>query len=89
MTNQIPEIKINSKKVLFSLIGIVILLVVLSIWGQRIRFFGVADIRGYWHEFLLDFLMSAFYLDSEGNIPAHFNALLLWEWLKGWAKIGI
>lgn len=77
MTNQIPEIKINSKKVLFSLIGIVILLVVLSIWGQRIRFFGVADIRGYWHEFLLDFLMSAFYLDSEGNIPAHFNALLL------------
>ena len=77
MTNQTPEIKINSKKILFTLIGIIILLVGLSIWGQRIRYFGIADIRGYWHEFLLDLLMSAFYLDSEGNIPAHFNALLL------------
>jgi hypothetical protein len=77
MKNQITEIKINSKKILLSLIVFTILLVALSIWGQRIRYFGVADIRGYWHEFLMDLLMSAFYLDSEGNIPAHFNALLL------------
>lgn len=77
MTNQIPEIKINSKKILLSLIVFTILLVALSIWGQRIRYFGVADIRGYWHEFLIDILMSAFYMDAEGNIPAHLNALLL------------
>ena len=77
MTNQIPEIKINSKKILIVLIGFVFVLVGFSIWGQRIRFFGVADIRGYWHEFLMDILMSAFYMDAEGNIPAHLNALLL------------
>ena len=61
MTNQIPEIKINSKKILFTLIAFTILLVAFSIWGQRIRYFGVADIRGAWHEFLMDILMSAFY----------------------------
>lgn len=77
MTNQIPEIKISSKKILIVLIGVVFVLVGFSIWGQRIRYFGVADIRGYWHEFLLDLLMSAFYMDAEGNIPAHLNALLL------------
>ncbi|NJN79919.1 MAG: hypothetical protein HC797_05285 [Anaerolineales bacterium] len=49
----------------------------LSIWGQRIRFFGVADIRGAWHEFLIDQLIQNFYLDSEGNIPTFTNALLL------------
>jgi hypothetical protein len=77
MTNQIPEIKINSKKVLIILIGVVFVLVGFSIWGQHIRFFGVADIRGAWHEFLMDLLMSAFYLDAEGNIPSYWNALLL------------
>lgn len=77
MTNQIPEIKINTKKILFTLIGIILVLVGLSIWGQRIRFFGVADIRGAWHEFLIDQLIQNFYMDAEGNIPTFFNALLL------------
>ncbi|MBL8090315.1 MAG: hypothetical protein KF758_16210 [Anaerolineales bacterium] len=77
MTNQFPEVKINSKKILAALIGVVFVLVGFSIWGQHIRFFGVADIRGYWHEFLMDLLMSAFYLDAEGNIPSYWNALLL------------
>ncbi|MBL8049971.1 MAG: hypothetical protein JNM46_02005 [Anaerolineales bacterium] len=77
MTNPIPEIKINSKKILISLVGFTLLLVGLSIWGQHIRYFGVTDIRGAWHEFLIDLLMSAFYLDAEGNIPSHWNALLL------------
>lgn len=77
MTNQIPEIKINSKKILITLIGIVITLVILSVWGQRIRYFGVADIRGAWHEFLLDQLMQNFYMDAEGNVTTYANALLL------------
>lgn len=77
MTNQIPEIKINTKKILFTLIGIILVLVGLSIWGQRIRFFGVADIRGVWHEFLIDQLIQNFYLDAEGNFTTYTNALLL------------
>ncbi|RJP52104.1 MAG: hypothetical protein C4557_06855 [Anaerolineaceae bacterium] len=77
MTDQPTCIKFNSKRILIFLLAIVAALVTLSIWGQRIRFFGVADIRGYWHEFLLDLLMSAFYLDAEGNVPTFANALLL------------
>ncbi len=77
MTNQNIEIKINSKKILFSLLGVIIILVGLSIWGQKIRFFGVADIRGPWHEFLMDQLMQNFFMDAEGNIPTFTNALLL------------
>lgn len=77
MENQNITIKLNSKRILFFLLAIVAALVGLSIYGQKIRFFGVADIRGYWHEFLLDLLMSAFYLDGEGNIPTFANALML------------
>ncbi|GMV35099.1 MAG: hypothetical protein DCC59_09700 [Chloroflexi bacterium] len=77
MTNQPPAIRIKPLRVLFLLLGLIALLVSLSIWGQRIKYFGVADIRGYWHEFFLDLLMSAFYLDAESNIPSFVNALLL------------
>lgn len=77
MTNQIPEIKINSKKVFIILMSVISILVGLSIWGQRIRYFGVADIRGAWHEFLIDQLMQNFYMDAEGNITTYTNALLL------------
>ncbi|MBI3168230.1 MAG: hypothetical protein HYZ22_07125 [Chloroflexi bacterium] len=77
MTNQAPIIKLNPKKTLIFLFALVAALVALSIWGQHMRFIGVGDIRGYWHEFFIDLMMSAFYLDSEGNIPTYINALLL------------
>lgn len=77
MTNQNTIIQINSKKVLAFLISLIVVLVALSIWGQRIRFFGVSDIHGPWHEFLIDQLIQNFYMDSEANIPTFFNALLL------------
>ncbi|MBM4426060.1 MAG: hypothetical protein FJ031_02345 [Chloroflexi bacterium] len=77
MTNQNTTIHIYPKRILIGLLGIIGILVALSIYGQRIRFFGVADIRGAWHEFWLDLLMQAFYLDAEGNISTHVNALLL------------
>jgi lipid-A-disaccharide synthase-like uncharacterized protein len=77
MEDQIIAIEIKSKRILTALLALIVLLVALSIYGQHIRFFGVADIRGYWHEFLLDLLMSAFYLDGESNIPTYANALLL------------
>lgn len=77
MTNQKTKVHLNPKKILIGLLGIIGILVGLSIYGQKIRFFGVADIRGASHEFFLDLLMQAFYLDTEGNISTHFNALLL------------
>jgi len=77
MTNQTPTITINPKRILIVLFAIVILLVILSIWGQHMRFFGVSDIRGAWHEFLIDQMMNNFYLDFEGNVPTYANALLL------------
>lgn len=77
MTNQNITIHINPKKVLIFLLTLIAILVGLSIWGQRIRFFGVADIRGPWHEFLMDQLMQNFYMDAEGNITTYTNALLL------------
>ncbi len=77
MTQQTPIIKLNPKRTLIFLFALVAALVGLSIWGQHIRFFGVEDIRGYWHEFAIDMLMSSFYLDAESNIPTFTNALLL------------
>ena len=72
-----------------ALLVIVAAIVGLSIYGQKIRFFGVADIRGPWHEFILDQLMKSFYLDSEGNIVTFINALLLFIPSLILAEIGI
>ncbi|MBI5825453.1 MAG: hypothetical protein HZB18_15600 [Chloroflexi bacterium] len=77
MTSQTTTIKINPKRILIGLLAMVAAIVALSIYGQKIRFFGVADIRGPWHEFLIDQLMQNFYLDAEGNITTFINALLL------------
>ncbi|MBI3150712.1 MAG: hypothetical protein HYZ21_01120 [Chloroflexi bacterium] len=77
MTGEIPTIKLSPKYILIGLLLLVAAIVALSIYGQKIRFFGVADIRGPWHEFLLDQLMQNFYLDAEGNVTTFVNALLL------------
>ncbi len=77
MTNQSATVQFNPKKILIALLVMVGAIVGLSIYGQKIRFFGVADIRGPWHEFILDQLMKSFYLDAEGNIVTFINALLL------------
>ncbi|HNO32579.1 MAG TPA: hypothetical protein PKI78_12390, partial [Anaerolineales bacterium] len=76
MTNP-SIIKLNTKKVLIILFALVAFLVGMSIWGQHMRFFGVGDIRGPWHEFLIEIMMNAFYLDAESNIPTFINALML------------
>ena len=77
MSTQTANIKINPKKILIALLLMVAVIVSLSIYGQKVRFFGIADLRGPWHEFLLDQLMQNFYLDAEGNITTFINALLL------------
>jgi len=89
MTNQSPIIKLNPPKTLIILIVLVATLVGLSIWGQHMRFFGVADIRGPWHEAFIDIMMSSFYLDNESNVPTYINALLLFIPSLLLAAIGI
>jgi hypothetical protein len=60
-----------------SLLGVIVLLVALSIWGQYLRYFQrFVDIRA-WMEFVLDLLNHKFYLDAESNIPTWFNTVLL------------
>ncbi len=77
MTDTIPTIKLNPYRLLTSLLATTFLLVVLSIWGQYLRFFQEAvDIRP-WMEFWLDILNHKFYLDAETNIPTWFNSMLL------------
>ena len=77
MTSQTVTVKINPKRILIILFSMVVILIGLSIYGQKLRFFGVADIHGPWHEFLIDQLMQNFFLDAEGNITTYINALLL------------
>lgn len=89
MTNQTATIKIKPLRILVILLAMVVIIVALSIYGQKVRFFGVADIRGPWHEFVLDQLMQNFYLDAEGNITTYLNALLLFIPSLLLAAIGI
>lgn len=71
-------VKLNPTRVLIVLLAIIVLLVGFSIWGQSLRLLPTYfDIRGPWHEFVIDLLIHAFYLDNEGNIPTYFNTILL------------
>lgn len=77
MPNDTPTIKISSKGTLITLLIISAVLVGFSIWGEYIKYFGVGDIHGPIHEFLIDLLMNSFYTDKEANIPTYFNTIIL------------
>lgn len=73
-----PIIKLNPRRILFTLIGICALLVCLSILGQYLRFYpGSIDMHGTFQEFIIDLLMHSFYTDAESNIPTYFNTIIL------------
>lgn len=77
MSNDAATINISPKRTLIVLLVISAVLVCFSIWGEYIKYFGVGDIRGPIHEFLLDVLMNSFYTDKEANIPTYFNTIIL------------
>ena len=78
MANATPVIKLSPKKILFILLGICVLLVCLSIYGQYLRFFPESiDMHGAFQEFGVDLLMHSFYTDAESNIPTYFNTIIL------------
>lgn len=78
MSNPIPTIRLNPKRILMILAAMIALLVSLSIWGQYLRFFpGSFDIHGPWDEFWINLLMQGFYVDLEANVPTYFNTIIL------------
>ncbi len=77
MSNPAPTIKVSPKGILTTLLFISALLVGMSIWGEYVKYFGVGDIRGPIHEFLIDLLVHSFYTDAEANIPTYFNTIIL------------
>jgi hypothetical protein len=66
-----------SIKTLVILLSIIAALFVLSVWGQHIKRFGFGEVYGGWHEILVDFMISEFYMDDESNVPTYFNTALL------------
>jgi len=85
LNNQHASVHFWPARVLIVLIGIVVLLVGLSIWGQYLRFFlGSVDMRASM-EIGLDLLTHKFYMDAETNIPTWFNTVLLvWVAMLFW-----
>lgn len=92
LNNQHASIQLHPARVLIVLIGIVVLLVGLSIWGQYLRFFQDAVDMQAWMEMGLDLLTHKSYMDAETNIPTWFNTVLLFciailSWLIGTLKV--
>ena len=78
MENSTPNIKLNPKRILFTLFAITILLIGLSIWGQYLKYIPQSfDMHGAWQEFGVDLLMRSFFTDAEANVPTYFNTIIL------------
>jgi len=78
MPNQFPPIRIRPVRVTIAFFAITVLLVLLSIAGQYLKYTpGAVDIRGPVHEYFIGLLIHEFYLDNEGNVPTYFNVFLL------------
>lgn len=78
MSDQFPPIRILPARITITFFALTVLLVVLSIAGQYIKYTpGAVDIRGPVHEYFIDLLMQEFFLDSERSVPTYFNVLLL------------
>jgi hypothetical protein len=89
MTTQTPTITLNPKKVLIFLVSLIAVLVALSIRGQYVKYFGVSDIRGIPHEFVLDLLMGNFNMDNEVSVPTFVNIVILFVAALTLTAIGI
>jgi hypothetical protein len=70
-------IKIDPRKIAFSLLSVSIVIMLLSLLGQRFRFFGGYDIKGPVQEYFLDTFIFEFFINNEGNIATFWNTMLL------------
>jgi hypothetical protein len=76
-TTNLQPIKIKPAKVAISLLSVSFVILVLSLIGQRFRFFGGYSISGPVQEFFLDMYIFEFFINNEGNIATFWNTFLL------------
>jgi hypothetical protein len=70
-------IKVRPAKIALALFSVSFIILVLSLIGQRFRFFGGYSISGPVEEFFLDTYIFEFFINNEGNIATFWNSLLL------------
>jgi hypothetical protein len=70
-------IRIKPLKIALSLLSISFLVMLLSLLGQRFRFFGGYSINGPVQEYFLDAFIFEFFINNEGNVATFWNTLLL------------
>jgi hypothetical protein len=70
-------IRIKPSKIALSLLSISFGIMILSLLGQRFRFFGGYRISGPVQEYFLDTFIFEFFINNEGNIATFWNTLLL------------
>lgn len=75
-TNLQP-INIKPAKIASSLLSVSFVILVLSLIGQRYRFFGGYSVSGPVQEFFLDMYIFEFFINNEGNIATFWNTFLL------------
>ena len=70
-------IKIKPTRIALSLLSVSLVIMLLSLLGQRFRFFGGYSISGPVQEYFLDTFIFEFFINNEGNIATFWNTLLL------------
>ena len=70
-------IKIKPTRIALSLLSVSFVIMLLSLLGQRFRFFGGYSISGPVQEYFLDTFIFEFFINNEGNIATFWNTLLL------------
>ncbi len=70
-------IRIKPLKIAFALLFVSFIIMLLSLLGQRFRFFGGYSINGPVQEYFLDAFIFEFFINNEGNIATFWNTLLL------------
>jgi hypothetical protein len=76
-TTNLHAIRIKPAKIAVSLLSVSFVILVLSLIGQRFRFFGGYSINGPVQEFFLDMYIFEFFINNEGNIATFWNTFLL------------
>ena len=72
-----PIIKVKPVKIAFSLLAVSFVVMLLSLLGQRFRFFGGYSLSGPVQEYFLDTFIFEFFINNEGNIATFWNSMLL------------
>lgn len=70
-------IKIKPTRIALSLLSVSFVIMLLSLLGQRFRFFGGYSISGPVQEYFLDTFIFEFFINNEGNIATFWNTFLL------------